>query len=141
MEIRLSDSDRVRYGCPEWLPFRLDRLTAREAAVIQHETGLTPGELPGALRYRVETRGPDGVWEEFPVRSGEDPPEGARLVADYDAWTCVVWIALRRAGCSVSFDEAADFDIFGFETRLDVEEDTERGKDESSSILQTTSGD
>ena len=139
MFICLSATDRERYGCPEWIELAFDRLSAREAATLQRETGLTPTEIVGALQPRVEVRD-GGRWVAIDLKDGESAPEGARVVTDYDAWAGVIWVALRRAGCDVTFDQASDFDVFGFTSRSDVVSDQGKGGVDQSTPATTSEG-
>lgn len=137
MDIKLSEADRERFGAPEWITFQLDRLAAIEAATIQHETGLAPGDLTKAIRYRYQVR-QAGAWVDWtPLEKDPPPPAGARIVTDYDAWTAVVWVALRRAGRPVPWPEVAEFDVLGFDIRASVDE-VDPGKGEVAPSTQPT---
>jgi hypothetical protein len=59
LKLRLSDKDRERLGCPEWLTVDLHAVTAREAAVLQ----------------RCIWPGPDGELESF-----DEPAEWRRAL-------------------------------------------------------------
>ena len=93
--LRLSDADRERLGCPEFLANPLDTVTVREAMELQKLGYTTPQMLAKALTAREE--GPD-----------------------YAAWTAFVWLALRRGG--VECDPATlDFDIVSMAILADEE--------------------
>jgi len=93
--LRLSDADRERLGCPEFLANPLDTVTVREAMELQKLGYTTPQMLAKALTAREE--GPD-----------------------YAAWTAFVWLALRRGG--VECDAATlDFDIVSMAILADDE--------------------
>lgn len=128
MWIHLGDADRDRLGCPTWLEFDRSRLTAREAATIQHAAGYTPEELQQALRIRVEVRDAAGAWHPWVADdTTAEPPDGSRVVVDYDAWAAAIWIGLRRAGISVLLPEV-DFDIYQFRTSLTAPGGEDAGK-------------
>lgn len=119
LHIRLSDEDRERLGCPEWLDIDLNSVTAREAAVMQRGFDLD-GEkaafpTPGAWRVALGT-----------------PPWS------FAGWVFLVWFALRRAGITVPVAEL-DFDIdqltYKGDESTSAEEDTDPeaspGKDDA----------
>lgn len=105
-KIRLSDADRERLGCPEFLTNPLDTVTVREAIELQGLGYPTPTLLAKALVARAD-EGPD-----------------------YRAWAVFVWLALRRVG--VECDAATlDFDIISMSIVADEEPpepDAEPGK-------------
>jgi hypothetical protein len=93
--LRLSDADRERLGCPEFLVNPLDTVTVREAIELQKLGYPTPLLFASALAARDE--GPD-----------------------FAARAALVWLALRRAG--VESDPATlDFDIVGLQFFPDEE--------------------
>lgn len=69
--LQLAAADRERLGCPEFLPVSINSITNREAIVLQQLGYPTPSALNSALQA-------EGV--------------------DYEAWTALVWVALRHAG-------------------------------------------
>lgn len=72
MKIRLGDADRERFGCPETLPIDLASITNRDAVALQKIGYPTPRALMAAMENVDEV--------------------------DYEAWTALVWLALRHAG-------------------------------------------
>lgn len=72
--LRLVEADRKRLGCPEFLPISISSITNREAVVLQQLGYPTPMALGRALDSDT---------------------------VDYDAWTALVWVALRHAGIEV----------------------------------------
>jgi hypothetical protein len=113
MRIRLAEADRERLGCPEWLDLTLSSITAREAGTIQRLGGYGPDELADALRGEPIIR--DGQ----PVVDDEGQP---KLRYDFDAWVAVVWLALKRSGVTVPYNEL-DFDL-----EIEVENPAEEGE-------------
>lgn len=109
--LRLGAADRERLGAPEELPIDLDRLTNREAIQLRVLGYNTPRLFRKALMgKRLDDDGNE-------VRgSAEDVKlayEGGRVVdfeLDYEAWTALVWLALRRAGVNVDA-KTLEFDV------------------------------
>ena len=97
-KLRLTDADRERLGCPEFLPFEPGSLTNREAIELRKLGYKTPVKFWDALRAERETDG-DQVVD---------------VVLDYVAWTALVWLALRRVG--IQSDPATlEFDVDGLQ--------------------------
>lgn len=82
MRLRLTEADRQRFNCPEFLPISLDGLTNKEAIVLKKLGFPTPRLLVRALQES----------------------------AQYEAWTAAVWLALKRAGIDVPVEDL-EFDI------------------------------
>lgn len=79
MRIRLSDPDRERLGCPEWLDFDVDHLSLEDAEALEAAGGDYQkyfGSGPSAVRVRV-------------------------------------WVALHRAGVTVTPIEALTVNLMG----------------------------
>ena len=93
--LKLSDADRERLGCPEFLPLPLDSVTVREAIELQALGYPTPAALARGLRV------------------GEDGP-------DYRAWAATVWLALRRSGVDCDA-KTLDFDVVQMQVLADEE--------------------
>lgn len=85
--LRLSDADRAKFGCPEFLPVSLDAITNREAIALQKAGYPTPRLFREALRVKPV----------IDPATGEPTPDGDYSV-DVEAWTCLVWLSLRRCG-------------------------------------------
>jgi hypothetical protein len=117
MRIRLSEADRKRLGCPEWLDVQLTSITAREAATIQRLGGYDPDELAEALKGTPVMRDGQPVYETDADGNTvmEDGKPKPKLRYDFDAWVAVIWLALKRAGVTVPYNEL-DFDL-----EIDVE--------------------
>lgn len=79
MKLRLSDPDRARLGCPEWLEYDRDQLDLADAEAL---------EAAG------------GRWFDY----AESTLAGSRAR---------VWIALHRAGVTVTPYESLHFDVLG----------------------------
>jgi len=95
--LRLSDADRAKFGCPEFLPVSLDAITNREAIALQKAGYPTPRLFREALRVKPV----------IDPATGEPTPDGDYSV-DVEAWTCLVWLSLRR--CGVGTDRTRDAD-------------------------------
>lgn len=97
---RLSDTDRERYGCEEWLRFAYGRFTNREARLIERPEpdgpGIAPRDWIEALRGEIVEK--DGV----PILDDDGKP--LRAPTD-DTVDVIVWLALRRAGHEVAWPD------------------------------------
>lgn len=88
LHLRPSDADRERLGCPELLPLvTATSITNREAVALQRIGYPTPAAFGRAL----------------------DKGEGE---VDYDAWTALLWLGLRRVGVDVDL-ETLEFEVLG----------------------------
>lgn len=132
MRIRLSGADREKYHVPEWLTYDPSRIGLREAAVLKRATRWTPERLAERL-HGVE------VWEDgqlvmvpkldetgAPVLENGQPAMEPKLEPDFEAIAVVIWLALRRAGSTVLWNDDFDIDAGGLEIADD--EETEVGK-------------
>lgn len=81
LRIRLSDADRERLGCPEWIVFDASTVTIRQLAEVEQVTGMRPAAFQAGLTEATPSA--EHLW----VR---------------------VWLALRTAGVDVAL---ADFDF------------------------------
>lgn len=125
MQFRLNEEDRQRLGCPEWLEFDFRKLSFKEAIALQKSTDFKSVEdLFSAF------------WK--PALGKDTDPTG--LVVDYEAVFCAVWLALRRAGVKVPYEEL-DFEARNIDYKLsDYELQTEEETDpKDSSTPPTTS--
>lgn len=121
MRFQLSAADRERLGAPEWVDYDPSKMTNREAAQLQR-AGYDPPQEGLAAAWVAQQPDPDG-----PLR------------IDFDVWTAVVWMALRRAGVTVPYDEL-EFDAYGITVEPPPEPEVgDEGKDRST--LPETSGD
>lgn len=112
MKLRITGEDADRLGCPREVEYEPDRLMGREAIAIQRQTGYSLQKL-GTLLEGTVLLGPDGK----PLYETDDQSEpivdehGRKTAVrevDTEALLVVVWIACRRAGCQVPYD---DFDV------------------------------
>lgn len=119
IRLRLSDADRERYGCDEWLGVVFGSVNAWEAALIQRgftKDGIRVGfDSPGRWRQGLTGQvitGDDGE----PILRKVETPEGMKEVPqrrpDFGAELILVWMALRRAGIDVPMAEV-DYDTDG----------------------------
>jgi hypothetical protein len=124
MRIQLSDADRQRFGCPEWLPIDLSLMTLTEMEAIQKAVGFdSDQDLIDA-------------WDRQ-FKNAEKT-----IVYDFDAWRVLVWLGLRQAEAltAKSLDEMTteivdlDYQIL----RLRIGTEPEPGKDQTSSSTPTT---
>ncbi len=131
MRIRLSDTDRERFGCGEWLIVDLGKTSNREAATVQKVLGFD---------------GVDDVisaWSDQWKRAAEaggDEEQKVKLTYDYDAWDAVVWLSLRHAGVlkAQGRDEMrAELEAIDYQVvRVGIRADVEPGKETESSSTQ-----
>lgn len=117
MRFRLSDADRVRLGCPEWITYDASRMTNREAIVLQKAGYDPPAKAIGEAWMAQFTEVGDDVYELKSI--------------DYAVWTAMVWMALRRDGVKVDLDDL-EFDVNDARSELGQEEpEVDEGKDPS----------
>lgn len=96
IRFKLSPEDRERLGAPEVIAFDETRLMLSEARAVQKASGYHPDDWFDGLK------------------------KGAP-----DAVAAVVWLALRRAGVEITYDDV-DFDLGA----LVYEEPEPEGKDQ-----------
>ncbi len=120
MYLILTDADRERLGAPERLFIDLDSISNREAIQIR-----TMGyRTPRLFRRALKTARLDADGNEL---SGEDAKmvdEGGKTVdfeVDYEAWTVLVWLALKRAGIDTDV-RTLEFDADSLDTAPDETE-------------------
>lgn len=128
MRIRLSDEDRKRFDCPEWLEIKPTLVTSKEAWAIQQVLGFDDSQQV------IE------AWDGQFHKDAEGNVTGHKW--DYDVWDAVVWLGLRHAGClpAKSRDEMRA-ELAGIEYRVEwvrLEASEEPGKAQTSSSTPTT---
>lgn len=112
MKFRLSEEDAAALGCPREVEFDETRFTVKENIALQKQTGFTMERL-GYFIEGVPARGRDGsplyLLDEAGVEKLDE--QGRKIPLremDAEAIAAAVWLAVRRAGAEVAFD---DFDI------------------------------
>jgi hypothetical protein len=150
--LRLADADRARYDCPEWIDVDPFAVSVREAMILQ--TGVTVTD--GNDGFVVQFASP-GAWRKAmagtPVLDAEGKPvlvdvlddEGQPVIDEatgkpkqkplkqnnYLAQMVLVWLALRRAGVSVSLkDLVYDTDQIAWKMVADEPDADEPGVNE-----------
>ena len=109
--IRLGDADRVRLGAPEELPIDLDRLSNREAIQLRFLGYNTPRLFRKALLpKRLDEDGNEVHGSADDLKLVHEGGKVADMQIDYEAWTALVWLALRRAGVNVDV-KTFEFDV------------------------------
>lgn len=118
MRIRLTDADRERLGCPEWLSCDVRALTLGESCWLADQ-GINPFQF-GRTRDAVllDAQGQPAVDEAGKPREFLHP----------SYWGDIVWLGLHRAGIDV--DRATlDFNLMYAQTeRTDGEVPAAKGK-------------
>lgn len=119
VKVRLADSDREQFGCPEWMELDPYSVRATEAFVLQ--AGFTR----------------EGVTVGF------DSPAEWRAALRSDKASAVivlVWLALRRSGTQIPLSDLEfDFDAALYQVIPDADEaDDEAGKGEESDPATTS---
>lgn len=126
LQIRLSDADRERYGCEEWLDADAASVSVREAMALQPLGFTSPTDWRQALRGDVVEE--DGK----PVLRPDGQPlrrQGRQYPA---ALLGLVWLALKRSGVQVGLDDLDfDMDNLDIEAPPEPEQADEPGKDPS----------
>lgn len=113
MRIRLSDDDRERLGCPEWITYDANRLTTLEGKQLQ-KAGFDPPRKAIAEAWAAQFEPIDA-----------ETYRQARI--DYDVYTAVVWMALRRIGIQTTYAEL-EFDTVGMQWELEPAPEVDGGK-------------
>lgn len=101
MRIRLGDADRERLGCPEWLIEDELALSIVEADLLQR-AGIEPDDVVAHIAGAPKLAG-DGT------QLTTDDGYAIRSISML-GWRIRVWLALRRAGVRIPFDEL-DFSL------------------------------
>jgi hypothetical protein len=108
MRIRLTDADRERLGCPEWLECDVRSMTLTEATWLADQ-GISPFRFGrGRGVPTLDARGEPVLTDDGePLEFGHP-----------DMWRDMVWLGLHRAGIDVG-RAALDFQLMYAETRAD----------------------
>ena len=115
--LKLGEADRERLGAPESISIDLGGITNREAIRLRVLGFNTPRQWRTALRGRpLDAEG-----------NSTDSEQAVDFEMDYQAWTALVWLALRRAGIEKDPAEL-EFDIDALTYEADPE--PESGKAE-----------
>jgi hypothetical protein len=109
MQLRMSDEDREKFGCPEWLDVDLGRVTNRQAAVLQKAYGFRSLDELGTRFDAQFARAEDGTID----RAG--------LRYDYDTWDALVWLGLKRAGVDADL-ATLEYQVVGLRLRATPDE-------------------
>lgn len=129
MYLILGDADRERLGAPERLSLDLSTITNREAIQLRTMGYRTPRLFREALRAsRLDADGNEVTGEE----DSKLAADGGKVVdfeVDYNAWTVLVWLALKRAGIATDVREL-EFDLDAVRTADDEPEEPAAPKDE-----------
>jgi hypothetical protein len=114
---KLSDEDRERLGLPEWIDFDYSKLLMTEAEALESAGYETDQFIEDLAGYEVVDKAGNpvmvAVLEEdgSPSLDGDGKPmETVKLRFPIRAHRAAVWIAARRVGCTVSYDDF-DFDL------------------------------
>jgi hypothetical protein len=150
--LRLSDEDRKRFGCEEWLEITL-RPSAREAAEMQRPFFVdTDGERKGFADPDEWHEALDGtpVFDEYGapvmVEADEEQPDGSTKKVEkqkrqthFGALLALAWLALKRA--KIDVPDLRDFDFDSGLSRYLIlpDEDPESPGKGSGSDPETTS--
>lgn len=114
--LKLSPADRERLGAPEEMPMDLASLTNREA--IQLRTFGFP--TPRVFRKALQMREVPALDEDGNPEKDDDGNPVVDRVMNYEAWTALVWLMLRRVGVNVDVREF-EFDLNALEYIPDPE--------------------
>lgn len=124
MRIQLSEADRERFGCPDWLTVDLSVMTLTEMEAVQKAVGF------------------DSDQDLIDAWDGQFKREDKKLVMDFDAWRVLIWLGLRQSGALTAHGaEAMAMEITDLDCqikRIRVEADPEPGKDQTSSFTPMT---
>jgi hypothetical protein len=114
--LKLGQADRERLGAPEAISIDLGGITNREAIRLRVLGYNTPRLWRNALRGRpMDEAGKAVAREVDAVDEDGNPakvpnPAAVDAEMDYQAWTALVWLALRRAGIE-SDPDTLEFDL------------------------------
>ena len=117
MYLILSPADRERLGAPERMVLDLSTITNREAIQIR-----TMGfRTPRLFRRALEALLLDADGNEVTGEDAKLVGDGGKAVdyeVDYNAWTVLVWLALKRSDVTTDV-RALEFDLEGLSTAPD----------------------
>lgn len=108
--LKLGEKDRERLGAPEQISIDLGGVTNREAIQLRALFSFrTPRMWRSALRGQpIDADGNDVT--DADAKTAADGGPVVDYVMDYQAWTALVWLALKRVGITV--DHATlEFDL------------------------------
>ncbi len=131
MYLILSDPDRERLGAPERMQLDLSTITNREAIQIRTMGYRTPRLFRRALEApRLDVDGNEVTGDD--AKFVDDGGKAVDYEIDYNAWTVLVWLALKRCGVATDV-RSLEFDLESVRTAPDdAEVEPEPGpKDES----------
>ncbi len=124
-KFKLNDEDRQRYGSEGALEFDTDRIGLREAALVQRETGYSPDDLSRFDKPKVrngrpvlrDARDDDGnvIYMPDGVTALKEPD----TEPDLEVLAVVIWMAMRRAGVKVPFDDDFEINLIGVDMDLE----------------------
>ena len=126
--LKLGAADRERLGAPEAIPISLNSVTNREAIRMRVLGYKTPRLWRNALRgIPVDEDGNpvpaqiDGVDEDGNPAQVSNPAM-VDFERDYQAWTVLMWLGLRRVGIEVD-PSTLEFDLDALDYEPDPEDE------------------
>ncbi len=126
--LKLSEADRGRLGAPESLPFDLGGVTNREAIQLRALFGFRTPKL-----WRMALRGQpiDADGNDVTDKDAKTVADGGPIVdfaTDVQAWTALVWMALKRFGIDAD-PKTLEFDVDAMDYEVEPKEpEAEPGK-------------
>jgi hypothetical protein len=126
--LKLGDADRERLGAPESIPISLSSVTNREAIRMRVLGYKTPRLWRNALRGKPVDEDGNPVPLEIDGFDEDGKPAKVSNPAvvdfdrDYQAWTVLMWLGLRRVGIEVD-PATLEFDLDGLDYEPDPEDD------------------
>lgn len=120
MYLILSEPDRERLGAPERMQLDLSTISNREAIQIRTMGYRTPRLFRRALEApRLDVDGNEVTGED--AEFVDDGGKAVDYEVDYNAWTVLVWLALKRCGIDTDV-RLLEFDLEGLRTDSDETE-------------------
>lgn len=119
--LKLGEKDRERLGAPEALPIDLGSVTNREAIRMRTLGYRTPRLWRNALRGVPVDEDGNRVPAEV---DGATNPALVDFERDYQAWTVLMWLALRRVGIETD-PSTLEFDLDALDYVPDPEPEPE----------------